>query len=169
MTRLWVQAILEQLQLRRRRNETDVKDKVCVNLLIDESRLIWPGESRDVYTAHEIVQIKPLFERRNMYEMLLQKNRWVETFFPNAFETKMPLVGIGWKRDYVSLRSISAVMMLRPCERLVSVLQRRHMRQYRTSEIVNRNVLAFHPIDYRSKTLAALNAKMVQLGLLTNK
>jgi hypothetical protein len=169
MTRLWVQAILEQLHLRRKRGERDAQDKICVNLLIDESRLIWPGESRDIYTAHEIVQMKPLFERKNMYETFCSKNRWVESFLPNAFDTTVQTIGANWKREYVSLGALSSVMMLRPLESLVGVLQRRYMKQHQTSEIISRQVLAFHPIDYRMKTLDELSIQLTQLGLLTNK
>lgn len=169
MTRVWVQAILEMLRLRRKRDEGEAHDKICVNLLIDESRLIWPGEARDVYTAHEIIQMKPLFERHGMYETFLEKNHWVTAYFPNAFaDTKAQLPGAGWKRNYVSLGAISSVMMLRPFEKCASLLQRRHMRRYQTSETVTKQVLAFHPIDYRSKTITNLNTKLDQLGLLTN-
>jgi hypothetical protein len=168
MTRLWVQAILEQLQLRRKRNESDARDKICVNLLIDESRLIWPGEARDVYTAHEIVQMKPLFERRNMYQSFCHKNSWVEAYFPNSFTREAQIPGAAWNRNYVSLSAISSLVMLGPFEKFVGMMQRNYMKQHQTSETVNNQVLAFHPIDYRAKTLTELNAKLAQLGLLTN-
>jgi hypothetical protein len=168
MTRIWVHAILEMLNLRRKRNESNVQNKICVNLLVDETRLAWPKESHDVYTAHEIIHMKPLFERNDTYAAFLKENQWVEKFFPNANDEKTQLTGSDWKRNYISLGIISAFFNLRPFEKIVGIVQKRYMRRHQTRELVSEQILAFHPIDYRTKTLAGLNRKLTQLGLLTN-
>lgn len=41
---------------------------------------------RNIYTAHEVLQGKVLFDRGGVYKKLLQENRWAEQFFPNAFK-----------------------------------------------------------------------------------
>lgn len=169
MTRIWIQAVLELLNLRRKPLTADAPDKVCVNLMIDESRLLWPKEARDVYTAHEIVQLQPLFERNSLFEQFIKQNGWVLQFFPHAFEKRQQFVGSGWKRNYVGIRAIGSIVMLRPFEKLVSRLQRAYMKRHQTTEIITDTFVAFHPIDYRTKTLDGLNDKLRQLGLLTNK
>jgi len=169
MSRLWIQAILELLGLRRKRLEEDPFDKICVNLLIDETKIAWPKDKHDVYTAHEIMQIKPLFERQHMYERFITKNAWVKQFAPNAFEKKVTILGSSWKQNYVTLNAISALLTLKPFEFLLRVMQKRIMSRHQTTEIITKRVLAFHPNDYRLKTLSELNMKLRVLGLLTNK
>lgn len=169
MTRLWVQMVLEMLYLRRKRQETVAKDKVCVNLLVDETQLTWPAAQHDVYTAHEIIHMKPLFEQDGVYEHFREGNLWVQQFFPNAKVIRGHLIGDAWKKHYITLRIISAILSVRPLEKLVGLLQKRHMKRFQTTEMVTDQVLAFHPVDYRIKTLTSLNTKLQQLGLLTNK
>lgn len=169
MTRIWIQAILEILNLRRERGATEASDKICANLYIDETKIAWPEKNRDVYTAHEIIQMKPLFERDATYKDFIKQNGWVTDFFPNAFETIPHVIGSSWKRNYKSLGMISAIVMLKPFEKIVTFLQKRHMKPYQTSEIVTEHYLAFHPFDYRINTMENLSNRLRQLGLLTNK
>jgi hypothetical protein len=93
----------------------------------------------------------------------------VDSLLPNAFEIVPTVLGAGWKRNYISLRVIAAVCTLRPFEKLAAVMQKYHMRRHKTTETVTEKLLAFHPSDYRLKTLTDLNARLQQLGLLTNK
>lgn len=58
-----------------------IKDRICPNLMISEDALKFP--KRDLFTAHEIVQMKPIFCRDNTYQKFLQANRWIKDFFPN--------------------------------------------------------------------------------------
>lgn len=169
MTRMWIHAILEMLNLRRKRLDVEAQDKICVNLLIDERQLAWPEGLRDVYTAHEIVHMKPLFERSDTYQAFLNHNLWVREFMPNAFEKLSSVFGSEWNRNYFTLRVMSALSTIRPFEKVAALLQKRRMKRYQTTETVTETLLAFHPYDYRAKTLADLNTKLRQLGLLTNK
>ena len=63
------------------------KDKLCLNIWLDENNLTWKKE-RNYYTAHEILQVKPLINKDNMYEHWLFKNRWALKFWPNAIGDK---------------------------------------------------------------------------------
>jgi len=168
MTRLWIALVLEWLQLRRKRSDRTAADKVCVNLLLDETRVSWPTGKRDVYIAHEIVQLKPLFERNAFYETFLASNKWVEKFLPNALENVPLLPGRKWRRNYYSLRFITFLFACLRFETVVKKMQRHYMKKQQTSEVVTNTILAFHPIDYRAKTMAALRSKCEKLGLLTN-
>ncbi|HSW88783.1 MAG TPA: hypothetical protein VLG12_06500, partial [Candidatus Saccharimonadales bacterium] len=59
LTRLCILLILELLRKRRKKYETKVTNKICVNLLIEESHLAFPISLHNLYTAHEIAQVKP--------------------------------------------------------------------------------------------------------------
>lgn len=169
ITRVLIQSVLEMLNLRRKRQDTVGRDKICVNLLIDETQISWADHAHDVYTAHEVLHMKPLFERDNMFERFITANNWVQQFFPNAFENKETVLGKEWKRNYVGVWAVSTLFTGKPFEKIAAKLQKHHMKRFQTTEIISSTLLAFHPIDYRSKTLQDFHLKLRELGLLTNK
>ncbi|HSA83718.1 MAG TPA: nucleotidyltransferase domain-containing protein [Patescibacteria group bacterium] len=167
MTRLWVLVVLEWLGLRRKRNDKKPANKICVNLFIDESRLSWPSGKRDVYTAHEIAQIVPLFQRDQCYERFLASNSWITTFRPNSQnEHALFLRSLG-TIDYWVIRFFGKLIFSRPLERIASFLQKNLMKKHQTKEIVRKHILALHPNDYRLQTLELLRSKLRNFGLLT--
>lgn len=58
-----------------------IKDKICPNLMLSKDALDFPDH--DLFTAHEIVQMKPIYDRENTYQQFLQANRWLKDFLPN--------------------------------------------------------------------------------------
>lgn len=58
--------------------------KLCWNLIQEENSLALPPSKRNEYAAHEILQMKPLFNRARTYEIFLCKNQWVTEIFPNV-------------------------------------------------------------------------------------
>ncbi len=63
------------------RRPEKIKDMICPNLMISEDTLEFPDH--DLFTAHEIVQMSPIFERGNTYQKFLEANRWIKNFLPN--------------------------------------------------------------------------------------
>lgn len=164
LTRFFILFMLETMGLRRTRNQIKTADTICVNLLFDETAIDWFAEKKDVYTAREIAQVLPLFERNGMYRKFLSANKWIKNFLPNIaysdikFEKK-----IGNTR----LQSITNLISTSFFETQFRFLQMKWMKQHQTNETVSKHVLAFHPNDYRVKALKQLRLKMHQLGLLT--
>ena len=86
--RLWISRILLLLILelsdkRRKRGEDlkKVSGKVCINLIVDEERV---GISKkDIYSAHEILQMRVLWQRNGVYQKYLEENEWAFKFLPN--------------------------------------------------------------------------------------
>lgn len=58
--------------------------RVCLNLFFDEQQLEVPKCKRNKYVAHEILQMKTIFNKRNTYRCFLGENKWVAEYFPNA-------------------------------------------------------------------------------------
>ncbi len=56
-------------------------DKLCPNFLLTENTLVLPDQ--DLYNAHEIVQMVPLYGL-GLYRKMRTLNAWSETFLPNA-------------------------------------------------------------------------------------
>jgi len=63
------------------RRASKIKNRICPNLMLSEKALEFPD--RDLFTAHEIVQMKPIFERGNTYQKFLWANKWIKDFLPN--------------------------------------------------------------------------------------
>lgn len=167
-TRLWILALLEWRGMRRKRGEKHPADKICVNLLLDETRLSWPLKRRDLYTAHEIAQIKPLFDRNNTYQKFMESNGWIKTFLPNCLDERYIFWGTARVADYYLLRFVGFFLSLSPFEALLRRLQQDYMKKHKTTETVTKTLLALHPNDYRVNTLTILRSKCEKLGLLTN-
>jgi hypothetical protein len=170
MTRFWVLALLEAIGLRRKRHEngSSAANKICVNLLIDELALAWPSRKHDLYTAHEIVQVKPLFERRGMYKKFLASNNWVNKFFPNVFTDVSFRQGFASGNNFYTLKALNAILSLPPVPLIVRMIQKKVMKRNQTRETITDTILAFHPHDYRKETLDLLRHRYSKFRLLTN-
>ncbi len=168
-TRFWILFILTLLGLRRTRSDKNPRDKICVNLLIDESKLAWDSRKSDLYTAHEILQLKPLFERKNIYINFIKSNIWIESYFPNAeiLDKENLLEVVNIKSGYFKKVLGILIGILSP-ENMLRFLQTAYMNDRGYSKSTSSASLAFHPNDYRVQTLNKLNLKMQELGLLTN-
>jgi len=164
ISRFLILSLLESLGVRRRRGQHNASDTICANLLFDESALSWFGEMQDVYTAREIAQMVPVFERENIYHQFISANQWVKTFLPNVAFIN-PSIS---KESASGLEKLTLVVCMNSLfEFLARSLQMRQIKKHQTREVVKKNILAFHPNDYRFKILKQLRLRMRQLGLLT--
>lgn len=160
ITRLQIVILLELLGLRRSWKMKHAANKICVNLLIDETQLAWPSDKHDLYTAHEIAQMQPLYERNGIYGAFLQANTWITSFFPNWHPGKQkPMLQKANKSVFIFTNNVTEV--------IARFLQKVYMQRHRTTEKVEKQFLAFHPKDYRLRTLSQLRSKCKQFGLLT--
>lgn len=170
-SRLLVLIILEVLGMRRSRNQKYPANTICVNLLLDETELEWFAKHKDIYIAREVGQIVPLFEREDTYKRFLLANNWITQYLPNY---SLSSLRINTGKDFRFQRNggfierlVSKLFFNAFFELLSRQLQVSFMNRHRTNEIIKNSILAFHPYDYRIKTLKQLRLKMRQFGLLT--
>ncbi|MBI5044985.1 MAG: hypothetical protein HZC02_03600 [Candidatus Levybacteria bacterium] len=90
ITRLLSLFLLQLWGRRRKKIESNPKDKICINMFVTMRGIASLGNEKNIYKAREIAQIKPLFDRDNTYEQLLKQNKWVYTFLPNFFPKTTP-------------------------------------------------------------------------------
>lgn len=167
-TRFIVLLLLQMHGLRRTRNGQHTANKICTNLFIDASELAWAVSKHDVYTAREIAQIQPLFDRENIYQKFLKQNAWVTTFLPNAFSVPQEIDTIRQQVASGATSLFQKMLSSSPLfENTMKVVQKLVMQKHKTTEIVTNYQLAFHPRDYRLEVLGQLKLKMKDLGLLT--
>jgi len=157
LTRLTMIILLLLSGRYRRRNQREVSDKICLNMLIDESALSFSKARQNLYTAHEVVQMIPAFDRNDIYKKFMSENKWVGKFLPNSLDTKI----LGYKDIKIKeTRSLSILVsqylniFLTFFENLAKHMQLWSIKKHVTTETVKDNFLAFHPLDYKKKVLS---------------
>jgi hypothetical protein len=159
ITRLLMVIYLLLLGVYRNKNSKKYSDKICLNMLLDESHM---KLEKDLYIAHEIAQLIPVFERDSTYKLFLQENEWVKKFMINVvMENKTHLK----KKSGIIEYALVFVFNLFVFEKISKVLQLFYMKKHITKETVEDNVLRLHPFDYGAHILHAYNEKVKELGL----
>jgi len=140
--RLLEYVLLTLIRHRRRAGQVKVRDLFCPNLYLSEAAL---GMKRqDLFTAHELVQIFPIWERKDTYARLLNANQWIKDYFPNY---SLPV-----QKRIAPAKP--AFFLLTVLEHLVARLQWVYMLPKRKREIVTWDQLFFHPKDVRTTILS---------------
>lgn len=85
LTRPLVILISSLLSTRRKPNTTTTANTICINLWLDRLALVVPKEKQNLYTAHEVLQIKPLFDRGDVHQEFTFKNAWVKKHLATAY------------------------------------------------------------------------------------
>lgn len=140
LTRLLVNSFLHITRQKRSRNLQDIKDKICPNMFLEIGKLSFSEKRKTLYTAHEIVQLKTLYDKNDIYSQLLTKNKWIRVFFPNIQLQAVP------KRKLEKAPSIFNKILI-PFEKIAFSLQKFYMKKRRSIETITRGRALFHPVD----------------------
>lgn len=143
-TRLIVVAMLAFLKVRRTPESKDVKNKICVNMFIDSNHLRLPKSERDLFSAHEIAQLKPLLVKNNSYQEFIRENLWLKNYLPNS---------IGKPKEFTLNHQRSTNI----AEELAKKLQLWYMRKRWSTEVIREGYVRFHPLDARCWILPEYN------------
>lgn len=127
----------------RRFGEKDQKDKLCLNLWLSEDNLSW--KKKNIFTAHEILQVVPLVNKNKTYEKFLAKNKWIKLYWPSAVLINSKII----KNKKSSNRILSIILFI--FNYLFFALQIVYMKTKITKEIVKPDFAAFHPVDWSGK------------------
>lgn len=139
----------------RRPKSSEQKDKLCLNMWLDESDLIF--RKRNIFTAHEVTQIIPIVNKDKTYEKLLWKNRWVLDYWPRAVTRKYLVSGTKYQVSKKSLIHNTLNLLLNTViEPIVYKLQYRYMRSKITRETITKTRAIFHPYDWSAEVLKRL-------------
>ncbi len=147
LSRLSVLFILSLLEKRRRKGDSkkSAAGKFCLTLLIEEDQL--EQKRKDLYTAHEVLQMRPIWDRNKMYTAFLQQNAWAFSYMPNWLT--------GLLQDSKSSSPFDqGSRIVGWIESGVSILQRRYMGISRKAERISSVAVYFHPEDMQPKVLA---------------
>ncbi len=167
LTRFLMIIFLEILGKRRRpkaKKVKDIKDKICLNMFLDETTFQQAQAKKNLFTAHEICQMKPIFDRNNSYERFLWTNRWVKKYLPNGIQNLEPRIKNQGIISKSSRRPESKALssMLLFLEKLAYQLQLKYMKSKRTSEDISPHFAFFHPGNQASLILKRYKQKLKQ-------
>jgi len=161
--RLWLSRALavfltELLGCRRRPKDKQVADKICLNMFLDEDCLAVPKNEQDLFSAHEVVQFKLLWERDNCYQKFLKANLWVKNYLANSLDIK--------KLRYEDIKgekkkNLLISRFLNFLEYFAYKIQVAYMSSRRTKEVVEVQRIRFHPRDCREWILKKYQEKLI--------
>jgi hypothetical protein len=158
ISRLLVVIALDLLGIRRKHGNKNVANKICINMFMSEEAMSVPSNERDLYSAHEILQMVPLWSRRDTYWRFLQANTWVKNILPIAWNIKNtghnqhPKISRWWTR--------LSRKILRIFETPAKYVQLWYMSSRRTNEIITDGLLKFHPHDARRWIIEELRHRL---------
>lgn len=157
--RLLTLLILSVLGIRRKssQNSQNAAGRICVNLLLEEDRLI--QDNRSIYIAHEVLQMAPLWQKANIYTKYLSDNEWALDMLPNWTSS------VGFYRPDHQLLGDDSSHWWDYLEILSRAFQLKIMSPIRGSERVEQGALYFHPINYEEKVLDSYHKKLGKIGL----
>lgn len=146
LTRPLVVTFMELLGVRRHPScSSSVANRFCLNLWLDTTALSVPKSRRNLYTAHEVAQVKPLWSRGHTYQEFLSANRWINRYLPNIPIPKIKtLVTDNW-------------LLITLINRLAFRLQLWYMKPRLTHERVSLHAAFFHPRNTAKLVLRRFN------------
>ncbi len=160
--RLWISRILSLGLLtltgqRRKVRELNrfIAGKLCLNTLLEEDRL--EQKSKDMYLAHEVLQMKVLWQRYGIYSKYLSDNEWAFKFLPNWTTSVTQNSNVKTQNYSSKLKTFDLV------ELLARWLQLKLMKKPQGKERIEEGALYFHPKDYRLQILETYKQKVKKI------
>jgi len=163
-TRLCILLLLQLIGERRRRYDTRGTNQMCVNMFLSENALMLSKYRQNLYTAHEVARMIPMFERDNMHSRFLSANRWVKRFMPNSSAIKK-LSNKAIKERKPQLLNYFLTPLFSFSEPIAKAIQLWYMKRHKTTEEISDTLLAFHPQDLRPRVLHAFQKRLEKYHL----
>lgn len=132
---VYILLIISHFKIRRPKDPRQ-KNRLCLNMWLDEANLSWTKKDRSFYTAHEILQTMPIFDKNHTYNSFLESNRWVLKYWPNVKNIKTRN-----STSYTKLKELNII------EKLLYWVQYAYMKPKITREIVTPFKAIFHPTN----------------------
>ncbi len=133
ITRFFLNLYLDLNSLRRHPRQAQAPNKICPNLWLDLDHLLIPNHN--LYTAHEILQARVLWDRAGVHQQFLKQNNWVKKYLPVAYKSQ---------KIFNSQFSILNFIFY-PLNSILFALQYLYMKPKMTTERVGLGYAFFHP------------------------
>lgn len=164
ITRFLSSLLLDVLRARRKPYQKNVKDFICLNMFLDKDYMgIFPA-ARNIYSAHEVLQMRPLLNRKGTYERFLVQNRWVEEFLPNLWNIRK--VEFSLSTLIVTGSASWSQKIVYPLEWFFYVVQKGYMKKRITTERITLHQIKFHPSNLNEKIPAQYEKTLDRIRFL---
>lgn len=163
LTRILAVLLIEVLGKRRRPADKEVRDKICLNVFLDEEHLKMPKGKRNLFVAHEIGQMRVLYQKNNVYQKFLRENRWMRNFLPNGIEIKkLEIEKLREKKEKKCPNILISQFLniLGFFEKVAYWGQLRYMESKKTTEQVSLHFAFFHPKDVGERVMREYRKKI---------
>lgn len=155
---LWISRIFAFLLLwlygvkTRKPKDENEKDKVCLNVWVDENALAIKPANRNIYTAHEVCAVTPLANKNAIYESWLHQNKWVQSYWPNVHKIPREVSKTQKTSDYENL----FLFLFSFLNSIFFFIQYAYMLPKITREKINLHEAYFHPTDWGERVISKL-------------
>lgn len=169
MTRLIATFFLEINKLRRHPWGKIVANKICLNMFVDEANLEIPKKEQNLYTAHEVCQMKPIFKKNDTYKKFLSNNQWILNYLPNSIlkiNKKKPPKNNFFQLTLNFVYTVNTFVFtcaLCTLNFIFMLPQIWYMKSHQTKEILNRGYIRFHPDDKTNEVLNKYSSNIKKL------
>jgi len=167
ISRLLILGLLSLTGQRRKRADygKKISGKLCINTLLEEDKL--EQTNKDIFVAHEILQMRPLWYKGKIYEKYLSDNEWVFKFLPNWItDARGPARRASSIASLLRLRAgipSSPSPLAALLDNLARWFQLKIMSKPKGMERIEDGALYFHPTDYRPEILSKYQEKIKKI------
>ncbi|MBI2315203.1 hypothetical protein HYU93_04080 [Candidatus Daviesbacteria bacterium] len=152
VSRLFIIGLFSLIGQRRKKGDQGRKiaGKFCINILLEEDKL--EQQNKDIFIAHELLQMKPLWFRGGIYSKYLLDNEWVFKSLPNWIgnaSQELRIMNYESRRKHKNRNSLISLL-----ESFAKWFQLKIMQQSRGMERIEDGALYFHPKDCRRGVLS---------------
>lgn len=148
-TRLVLLVILHLVGLRKKNHNNGMY--ICLNMIIDEDAVAFGHERQDLYTARELMQMRPLFSRNRTVEKLELANKWCKKYLPNARMQQ----AIHTTESHSQI----AIRLFTWGERLSELILVTKLKRDGYARLVHKTFLALHSKDHRGGIMNRFSVK----------
>ncbi len=152
-TRFFLNLALDAFSLRRKPKDRVANNKLCLNLYLTPEHLSLPLSKRNLHSAYELIQIKPLVDKQSLLANLYAQNSWFKAYFPN-FSSPLP-----------QTTKLSFSASFNPFEPLFFKFQYWHMKPKITQELVSSHFAFFHPQPLYPKIRSQLHQRIIRYNI----
>lgn len=133
-------------------NPSQINNAFCPNLWLDTLSLSVPNNRQNIYTAHEVLLVRPMLDRGQTFKLFIQSNAWTKQYLANAYQEL--------SSGKLKIKKPSRVdFLVAPINFLSFILQYLYMLPKITSEKVSLHAAFFHKSDLSEILEKHLNIK----------
>lgn len=160
LTRLLAVIILKVKRLYREKRA--IGDRICTNIYLDTNHM--QIKEQNLFTAHEVLQAKCLYDRDGVERRWLEENNWTRDYLPIAYSGQKSK--IRGQKNQPKVQSIFFAFCLLPFELISFAGQYLYMKPKMTNEKVGPGYAYFHPNNLSQQILARFNNRLAGLGII---